>query len=88
MKQVKKEITRREVLIGAGTNVIGGALLDMMTAPSQPAPQPVYYQQPPQQYQQQPQSYYNQSSKPAPKKKITRKYDAEGKVISEEETYE
>ena len=72
-------------LIGAGTNIIGGALLDTLTAPSQPAPQPVYYQQP----QQQPQSYYQQpASSSTPKKRIIRKYDAEGNIISEEEFYE
>src|SRR5438045_3651442 len=41
-------------LVGAGTNVIGGALLDTLTTPSQPAQQqPVYVQQPQYQYQQQ-----------------------------------
>ncbi len=81
-------------LIGAGTNVIGGALLDYLSTPSQPQ-QPAYYQQqqPQQQYyqQQQPQSYYGnqpQKATSAPKKKIIRKYDAEGNVISEEEVYE
>lgn len=68
-------------LIGAGTNVIGGALLDTLTAPSQPRPQPVYYQQQP--------AYYQQSSTTTqPKKKIIRKYDSDGKVISEEEVWE
>jgi hypothetical protein len=76
-------------LIGAGTNVIGGALLDTLTTPSQPQyaqPQPVYYQQaPPPQYYQQQGGYQQQS---APKKKIIRKYDSEGNVVSEEEVYE
>lgn len=76
-------------LVGAGTNVIGGALLDYLTTPSQPQ-QPVYYQQQPQ--QQQPQSYYGspqqKTTTTTPKKKIIRKYDAEGNVISEEEVYE
>lgn len=68
-------------LIGAGTNVIGGALLDSLMGPSsQPQPQPVYYQQAPQ-YQQ---SY----SSSQPKKKIIRKYDSDGNVISEEEVWE
>ena len=75
-------------LIGAGTNVIGGALLDTLMAPS-PQPQPVYYQQAP--MQQQP-VYSNQnqeySSGSQPKKKIIRKYDNDGKVISEEEVWE
>ncbi len=84
-------------LIGAGTNVIGGALLDTLM-PSQPQQQqPVYYQQAPVQYVQQP-SYnqsYNQapqfnssSSSSQPKKKIIRKYDSDGNVISEEEVWE
>jgi hypothetical protein len=76
-------------LIGAGTNVIGGALLDTLTAsPSQPQyaqPQPVYYQQ-----QAQPQYYQQQgyAQQPQPRKKIIRKYDSEGNVVSEEEVYE
>ena len=69
-------------LIGAGTNVIGGALLDSLTAPSQPQPQPVYYQQAPPQYSNQ---NYSQSQ---PKKKIIRKYDNDGHVVSEEEVWE
>jgi hypothetical protein len=71
-------------LIGAGTNVIGGALLDMLSGPSQsqPQPQPVYYQQ--QAYPQQAPSY----SSSQPKKKILRKYDADGNVVSEEEVWE
>jgi len=83
-------------LIGAGTNVIGGALLDTLTGPSQPVPQPqtVYYQKAPQQqYQQYPpqqQSYANQGnvSNTQLKKKIIRKYDSDGHVVSEEEIWE
>ena len=86
-------------LIGAGTNVIGGALLDTLMGSGQPQQQqpvyaqqqqPVYqYQQP--SYQQQPQyaqqpSYSNTSSQP--KKKIVRKFDKDGNVISEEEVWE
>lgn len=77
-------------LVGAGTNVIGGALLDSLTSSPQPAPQPVYYQQaPPQQYQyqQQPQQGYT-SNGTQPKKKIIRKYDSDGNVVSEEEVWE
>lgn len=70
-------------LIGAGTNVIGSALLDTLTGPSQPQPQPVYVQQAPA-YSPQP-SY---SSTSQPKKKIIRKYDSDGNVISEEEVWE
>ena len=77
-------------LIGAGTNLIGGALLDTLMNPSQPQPQqqPVYYQPMP---QPQPQYQYpqqQQSSTAQPHKKIIRKYDSDGKVISEEEIWE
>ncbi len=72
-------------LIGAGTNIIGGALLDSLTGPSQPKPQPVYYQQQPAYQNQQ---YQQSSSSSQPKKKIIRKYDSDGKVISEEEVWE
>ena len=52
-------------LIGAGTNIIGGALLDTLTAPSQPQQQPAYY--PPQQgYAPQPQGYAPQPQGYAP----------------------
>ncbi|OIO36860.1 MAG: hypothetical protein AUJ72_05565 [Candidatus Omnitrophica bacterium CG1_02_46_14] len=75
-------------LIGAGTNVIGGALLDTLMSPSQPQqPQPVYYQQ-----ASQPQYQYQQQSQPIstnqPHKKIIRKYDSDGNVVSEEEVWE
>jgi hypothetical protein len=70
-------------LIGAGTNVIGGALLDSLMSPSpQPQAQPVYYQQAPQ-YQQS-----SSSSTTQPKKKIIRKYDSDGNIVSEEEVWE
>ncbi len=83
-------------LIGAGTNVIGGALLDTLMGGSQPQQQqPVYYQQAPVQYVQQQQPSYNQApqfsssaSSSQPKKKIIRKYDSDGNVISEEEVWE
>jgi hypothetical protein len=78
-------------LIGAGTNVIGSALLDAITTPSQPkrvyyrpapAPQPQRYApaQAPAQAQQ-------DTSTEGTRKKIIRKYDDAGKVISEEEIY-
>jgi len=71
-------------LIGAGTSVIGSALLETLSGggQQQQAPQPVYYQQAPQQ-----QSYDYPSSN-QPKKKIIRKYDSDGNVVSEEEVYE
>ncbi len=74
-------------LIGAGTNVIGGALLDTLMGGGSPQPQqqPVYYQQAPQpQYQYQQQS----ASSSQPHKKIIRKYDSDGNVVSEEEVWE
>jgi len=55
-------------LIGAGTNIIGGALIDVLTTPQQP--QQV-------QYVQQPQQNFNQN-------RVVRKYDSYGNVISEE----
>jgi hypothetical protein len=77
-------------LIGAGTNVIGGALLDSLMGGSQPQQQqPVYYQQAPG-YQQAPSYQQNQqyTSTSQPKKKIIRKYDSDGNVVSEEEVWE
>lgn len=75
-------------LIGAGTNVIGGALLDTLTGPSQSQPQPqqvVYVQQPAPVAR----PAINQAaSSTQPKKKIIRKYDSDGKVVSEEEVWE
>ena len=87
-------------LIGAGTNVIGGAILDMLTQPS-PQPRRAYRRQappPPQQqqgYTTQQQGYTTQTSAsdedtsgaPGTRKKIVRKYDDSGKVVSEEEIY-
>ena len=60
-------------LIGAGTNVIGGALLDSLSTPSQQQPaQPMQYAPAPQGYAQQqqaypvqPQGYYQQAPEPA-----------------------
>jgi len=77
-------------LIGAGTNIIGGALLDTLMSPSQPQQQqPVYYQQAPV-YQQAPSYQQNQqyAGTSQPKKKIIRKYDSDGNVVSEEEVWE
>jgi hypothetical protein len=91
-------------LIGAGTGMLGGMLLDSLSQPAQPkrvyrrAPrqqQQGQYQQP-QQYQQtqQPQQYQQQniqvSDETAPeggKKKVIKKYDDKGKLVSEEEIY-
>ncbi len=74
-------------LIGAGTNVIGGALLDTLTSgPSQPQPQPVYYQPAPQ--YQQPTQVSQQAPSGQLHKKIIRKYDSDGHVVSEEEVWQ
>ncbi len=76
-------------LIGAGTNVIGGALLDTLTGPSQPqTQQKVYYQPIPQAPVQQYQQGYAQQQAPTPKKKIIRSYDKDGNVTSETEVWE
>jgi hypothetical protein len=77
-------------LIGAGTNVIGSALLDTMTQPSQPKRvyrkvQPVATQ--PQVQQQNIQVSEEQVGSEGGKKKIIKHYDASGKLVSEEETY-
>lgn len=85
-------------LIGAGTNVIGSALLDMITKPS-PQPRRVYRRAP----RQQPVVAAQQRAVTAPqqnvqvqeesagpeggRKKILKKYDESGKLVSEEEIY-
>jgi len=87
-------------LIGAGTNIIGGALLDAISQPSQPrrvyrraAPPPQQYQP---QYQQQPQQVVQPQNVQVQeetvgsgdgRKKVIKKYDANGKLVSEEEIY-
>lgn len=78
-------------LIGAGTNIIGGALLDAITTPSQP--QRVYRRPAPRQAQPQQtikqDQYYEEDTgtDTGSRKKVIRKYDDTGKVISEEEIY-
>ena len=80
-------------LIGAGTGAIGGILLDAITQPSQP--RRVYVNPPPQPMpQQQRQQVYttpatenDTSGAPGTRKKVIRKYDDAGKVVSEEEIY-
>lgn len=61
-------------LIGAGTNVIGGALLDTLFSSPSPSYSAPYSH-----------SSYGYPSNTAPKKKIVRHYDAQGRVTSEEE---
>ncbi len=65
-------------LIGAGTNVLGGALFDMLTAPQPPVQQNPQYA-----------PYVNQwNDQNQGKKKIIRKYDSNGNVVSEEEVWQ
>lgn len=79
-------------LIGAGTGAIGGILLDAITTPSQP--RRVYRRPAPQAAPQQRQQVYttpatedDMSGAPGTRKKVLRKYDDTGKVVSEEEIY-
>lgn len=69
-------------LIGAGTNVIGGALLDVLTSPAQASSAPVYaggaYGAPT--------SWAGQAS--GSRKHVVRKYDADGRLVSEEEYWD
>ena len=84
-------------LIGAGTGIIGGALLDTITQPSQPRrvyrrtqPAPVPQAQAQQQVVQQPQNIQvqeEQAGSDGGKKKIIKHYDTNGKLVSEEEVY-
>jgi hypothetical protein len=84
-------------LIGAGTGVIGGALLDMLTTPSQPkkvyrrppqAPKPrVVTQQAAGQSQQNIKVSEEASGTDGGRKKVIKKYDDTGKLVSEEEVY-
>ena len=73
-------------LIGAGTNVIGGALLDSLmgggsSQQQQAPPQPVYYQQAPQpQYQQQQYAPAPQQQQSSRCKQVTY-YDSEGNPV-------
>lgn len=61
-------------LIGAGTNVIGGALLDTLFSSPSPSYSSPY-----------PQGSYSYPPGTTPKKKIIRHYDTQGRVTSEEE---
>lgn len=78
-------------LVGAGTSVIGGALLDFLTGPSTPAaPQPVYYTA------SAPSRTVVAPSKAVPTagpsqelhKRVVRTYDAEGRLVKEEEFWQ
>ena len=73
-------------LIGAGTNVIGNALLDTITQPPQQRRGKVYRRIPPQT----PQNVQVQdetAGSDGSKKKVIKKYDDNGKLVSEEEVY-
>ena len=80
-------------LIGAGTGAIGGVLLDMITQP--PQPKRVYRRPPPAMPPPQQVVRVQQPGDDEPDaagtgtshKKVVRKYDDNGKVVSEEETY-
>lgn len=80
-------------LIGAGTSVIGNALIDTITTPPQQRTGRVYrrIQPPPPQVQpqMQPQNVQVQEEQvpEGGKKKIVKHYDANGKLVSEEEIY-
>ncbi|MDD5496232.1 MAG: hypothetical protein PHP46_03925 [Candidatus Omnitrophica bacterium] len=71
-------------LIGAGTAVIGNALLDTITQPAEQRRGRVYRRAPP------PKKTYTteqNASTDTSKKKIIKKYDDTGKLVSEEEIY-
>lgn len=70
-------------IIGAGTNVIGNALLDTLTQPAEQRRGRAYKRMPRQQAHAQEEA----SSDAGTRKKIIRKYDDSGKVVSEEEIY-
>ncbi len=76
-------------LIGAGTNVIGGALLDTIMQPSQKKSGRVYRRVPAQeqQYGTMVSTSPAEDNEAGTHKKIIKKYDASGKLVSEEEIY-
>lgn len=83
-------------LIGAGTNVIGNALLDTLTQPTQQRTGRVYRRMPPPQQQRprsqqtyQPQQVVSEGNSEigSGQKRVIKKYDENGKLVSEEEIY-
>jgi len=77
-------------LIGAGTSIIGNALLDTLTQPTQQRRGRVYRRiQKPQQVQQQPMQVQQQetTTPEGGRKRVIKKYDENGKLVSEEEIY-
>jgi len=77
-------------LIGAGTSLIGNALLDTLTTPTPQRTRRVYRKAPARQQQQQQVTaapVQSETASDGTHKKIIRKYDDNGKVVSEEEIY-
>lgn len=73
-------------LIGAGTAVIGNALLDTLTQPSQQRKGKVYRKIPKQKVQNV-QVQEETAGSEGGRKKVIKKYDENGKLVSEEEIY-
>lgn len=74
-------------LIGAGTNVVGNALLDTLTQPAEQRRGRVYRKIPAKRIQAQTQTQEEEASVEGTRKRVIRKYDESGKVVSEEEIY-
>ena len=77
-------------LIGAGVGALGGALVGTQQQANQQAQDRAQQRAQQAAQQQQGSNYYPEPTAPSnsqTKKTVTRKYDAEGKIISEEETY-
>ncbi len=74
-------------LIGAGTSVIGNALLDTLTTPTPQRSGRVYRRIPARQKPQVQAAAQSETPSDGTHKKIIRKYDDNGKVVSEEEIY-
>ena len=76
-------------LVGAGTNIIGNALLDTITQPAEQRKGRVYkkVRKPAVQTQSQTSTSEETVGTEGTRKKIIRKYDENGKVVSEEEIY-
>ena len=73
-------------LIGAGTAVVGNALLDTLTQPSQQRKGKVYRKIPKQKVQNV-QVQEETAGSEGGRKKVIKKYDENGKLVSEEEIY-
>ena len=73
-------------LIGAGTAVVGGAILDTLTQPPQQKRGKVYRKVPKQKVQNV-QVQEETAGSEGGRKKVVKKYDENGKLVSEEEIY-